>query len=293
MSSIEGDPSHSNVQVSLDIQKDTIANSNIIDGNTLELCVRVGLTSDETGELKVIKKLETNVDIELLFDSNFETVAEAQFGKISLESEEDDAQVGNYNIEACTCNDKESFACNTNVLGPDDFLNVCIKSVDTEVEINYLDSLQMTQGENTLDIVQEEQLVDGTISSMSSVKSKNGVHVATVIPASFFSYNEATSAQVSGVVYLKFKGSRRRLAVEITGQPEAQATGSTALRALQAESTGGAEEESTFAIEVKLEKNELGLGEATDANGAFDNFKSGFVVVAAAAIASAAAMMMW
>ena len=163
------------------------------------------------------------------------------------------------------------------------------------MEINYLDSLKMTQGENTLDIVQEEQLVDGTISSMSSVKSKNGVHVATVIPASFFSYNADTSAQVSGVVYLKLKGSRRRLAVEITGQPEAQAqaTGSTALRALQAESTGGAEQESTFAIEVKLEKNELGLGEATDANGAFDNFKSGSVVVAAAAIASAAAMMMW
>eukprot|EP00984_Skeletonema_dohrnii_P001901 scaffold642_cov81-Skeletonema_dohrnii-CCMP3373.AAC.1 len=152
----------------------------------------------------------------------------------------------------------------------------------------------MTQGENTLDIVQAKELVDGTISSMSSVKPKNGVHVATVVPASFFSYNEATSAQVSGVVYLKLQGSRRRLAVEITGQPEAQAqaTDSAALRALQAE-TGGAEQESAFAIEVKLEKNELGLGEATDANGAFDNFKSGFVVVAAAAIASTATMMMW
>eukprot|EP00984_Skeletonema_dohrnii_P011306 scaffold4494_cov79-Skeletonema_dohrnii-CCMP3373.AAC.1 len=286
-SSIEGDPSHSNVQVSLDIQKDTIANSNIIDGNTLELCVRVGLTSDETG--KVIKKLERDVRIELKFDANFQTVADAQFGKISLVSEEDDAQVGNY-IEACTCNDKESFTCNTNVLGPDEFLNVCINSADTEMEINYLDSLKMTQGENTLDIVQAEQLVDGTISSMSSVKSKNGVHVATVIPASFFSYDGATSAKVSGVVYLKLKGSRRRLAVEITGQPEAQATDSTALRALQAESTGGAEQESTFAIEVKLEKNELGLGEATDANGAFD---TGSIVVAAAAIASAVAVVMW
>eukprot|EP00984_Skeletonema_dohrnii_P011168 scaffold4432_cov108-Skeletonema_dohrnii-CCMP3373.AAC.1 len=153
-----------------------------------------GLTSDGSGEVKVIKKLETNVDIELKFDANFETIAEAQFGQISLESQEDDAQVGNY-IDACTCNDKESFTCNTNVLGPDDFLNVCINSAATEMEINYLDSLKMTQGENTLDIVRAEQLVDGTISSMSSVKSKNGVHVATVIPASFFSYNEATSAQ--------------------------------------------------------------------------------------------------
>eukprot|EP00984_Skeletonema_dohrnii_P027940 scaffold17685_cov67-Skeletonema_dohrnii-CCMP3373.AAC.1 len=152
----------------------------------------------------------------------------------------------------------------------------------------------MTQEENTLDIVQAKELKDGTISSMSSVKPKNGVHVATVIPASFFSYNEATFAQVSGVVYLKLQGSRRRLAVEITGQPEAQAPDSTAsIRALQAESTGGSDQESAFAIEVKLEKNELGLGEATGANSAFDNFKSGSVVAAAAIAWSAAAMMMW
>eukprot|EP00984_Skeletonema_dohrnii_P014898 scaffold6357_cov78-Skeletonema_dohrnii-CCMP3373.AAC.1 len=39
-SSIEGDPSRSNFQVFLDIQKDTIANSNIIDGNILQLCIR-------------------------------------------------------------------------------------------------------------------------------------------------------------------------------------------------------------------------------------------------------------
>ena len=58
-SSIEGDPSRSNFQVFLDIQKDTIANSNIIDGNILQLCIRVGLTSDGSGEVKVIKKLET------------------------------------------------------------------------------------------------------------------------------------------------------------------------------------------------------------------------------------------
>ncbi|KAK1741452.1 DUF285 domain-containing protein [Skeletonema marinoi] len=179
-SSIEDDPSRSNFQVSLDIQKDTIANSNIIDGNILQLCLRVGLTSDETGEVKVIKELERDVGIELLFDTEFETVAEAQFGKISLESEEDEAEVGNY-IKACTCNDKESFTCNTNVLGPDDFLNVCINSTATEIEINYLDSLKMTQGENTLDIVQAKELVDGTISSISSVKPKNGVHVATLL----------------------------------------------------------------------------------------------------------------
>eukprot|EP00984_Skeletonema_dohrnii_P035571 scaffold35508_cov272-Skeletonema_dohrnii-CCMP3373.AAC.1 len=102
-------------------------------------------------------------------------VAEAQFCEIFLESEEDEAEVGNY-IKACTCNDVESFTCNTNALGPDDFLNVCINSAAAEMKINYLDSLKLTQGEKTLDIVQAKELVDGNISSMSSVKPKNRVH---------------------------------------------------------------------------------------------------------------------
>eukprot|EP00985_Skeletonema_marinoi_P021216 scaffold12912_cov143-Skeletonema_marinoi.AAC.7 len=140
------------------------------------------------------------------------------------------------------------------------------------MEINYLDRLKMTQEDdinsnsNELVIVQARDLVDDTISSMSYVRPKNGVHVATVIPASFFSYNGDSIAQLSGVVYLKLQGSRRRLAVEIVGQPKA---------------TGGADKESAFAIEVKLEKNELGLGDAavtTAANSAA--VMSGFILVA-------------
>ena len=53
-----------------------------------------------SGEVIVIKKLERDVGIELLFNTEFETIDEAKFGKISLESEEDNAQVGNY-IKAC------------------------------------------------------------------------------------------------------------------------------------------------------------------------------------------------
>ena len=142
-----------------------------------------------------------------------------------------------------------------------------------------------------LDIVWDKTLVDGSISSKSKVAIKNGVHVASVIPASFFSYDKSSTAQVSGVVYLKLQGSRRRLAVEITGQPEAQAqaTDSTALRALQAE-TGGAEQESAFAIEVKLEKNELGV--ATEENSSSYTVVPGFKLLATA-LGSAAAIMMW
>ncbi len=85
------------------------------------------------------------------------------------------------------------------------------------MEIDYL----KVQGTLTLNIVQEKKLVDGTISSKSEVQPKNGVYVASVVPASasFFSYVNDTTGEVSGVVYLKLKvkESRRRLAVEISG----------------------------------------------------------------------------
>ena len=302
ISPIQGNPSNSNLTVSVDIQKDTIAavGSNIWDGSnkTVHFCVVIRLTSNGSGEAKVIKKLERNVVIDLDFETAF-TAGDVSFNKTTLESEEEEAQVGDY-IKACTCDDKESFTCNTNVLGPDDFLNVCINSTAAEMEINYLDSLKMTQGEKTLDIVQAKELKDLSISSMSYVKPKNGVHVATVIPATYFSYDEATSAQVSGVLYLKLQGSRRRLAVEIAGngQPNAQSAGSSSAsvastpRALQAESTGTGDEESAFAIEVKLQKSEL--GDASNANGAINAVKTGFVgVFAVIGTAAAAAIMMW
>jgi len=302
ISPIQGNPSNSNLTVSVDIQKDTIAavGSNIWDSlnKTVHFCVVIRLTSNGSGEAKVIKKLERNVVIDLDFETAF-TAGDANFDKTTLESEEEEAQVGDY-IKACTCDDKESFTCNTNVLGPDDFLNVCINSTAAEMEINYLDSLKMTQGEKTLDIVQAKELKDLSISSMSYVKPKNGVHVATVIPATYFSYDEATSAQVSGVLYLKLQGSRRRLAVEITGngQPNAQSAGSSSAsvastpRALQAESTGTGDEESAFAIEVKLQKSEL--GDASNANGAINAVKTGFVgVFAVIGTAAAVAIMMW
>ena len=113
----------------------------------------------------------------------------------------------------------QSFECNTNVLGVNDWLNVCIRSQNAEMEINYLDSLQMTQGENTLNIVSNKRLNDDSISSKTKVTNQNGVHVASVIPASFFSYESYSTATVSGAVFLKLSGSRRRLAIEMDDSP--------------------------------------------------------------------------
>ena len=67
-------------------------------------------------------------------------------------------------------------------------LNVCIKSVAEEMEIDYLDSLKMVQEEKILNIVWGKTLVDTSISSKWKVALKNGIgiHVASVVPASFY-----------------------------------------------------------------------------------------------------------
>ncbi len=289
-SSNENDPSLENLHVFLDVKKDTIVGSNTWnpDNNIFEFCLSIWLLSRSSGE--VIKKLEHDFGVELLFDTAFETANEAQCGQITLTlgSNQTDAQVENY-VEACTCDSMLSFECNQNVLvlGPDDFLNICIKSVAEEMEIDCLDSLKMVQEDKTLDIVSDKTLVDGSISSKSKVALKNGVHVASVIPASFFSYDKSSTAQVSGVVFLKLAESRRRrsLALEIDST-------STANHARVLQSAAG-DQESAFAMEVQLEKNELGV--TANSNAAFYAVMTGVIssATAAAIVTAAAVLMFW
>ena len=115
----------------------------------------------------------------------------------------------------------------------------------------------MVQGDETLDIVSGEDLVDISISSKSKVPAQNGVHVASVIPNRFFSYDGPSTAKVSGVIYLKLKGSSRRLALEIADADSS----SSATRALQSD------QESAFSMEVQLEKNGLDVAADGDTNG--------------------------
>jgi hypothetical protein len=130
-------------------------------------------------------------------------------------------------------------------------------------------------------------LVDETISSNAKVVTKNGIHVESVIPANFFSYSGPSSAKVTGVLFLKLKGSRRHLAVdvEIGGRPKVRAADPTSTRALQTESVG--DQKSAFTVDVELKKNDFG----GDANVATNAMISGFNVVATA-IGFAAVMVL-
>jgi len=210
------------LKVLVDLDKNTIASSNIYDASTknVAICLKVDLLSGSN----VIKTDERDVAINLDFGNNFTAIADANLNQTSMGSNTDSTKVQDY-IEACTCDGASTFNCNTDLLSPDDYLNVCIKSRSAEMEIDYLDNLSMTSNDDgdKLVIVDKATLQDSTISSKTKVPAKNGVHVASVIPSKFFSYSATSSAKVTGVVYLKLKGSRRRLAVDvemIAGHPK-------------------------------------------------------------------------
>jgi len=282
ITSIENEPSLQQLQVLVDVDKKSIAvdESNIwnSDMDAIELCVMVQLTSETTG---VIKELQRNIGIDFNFEVAFTAESPVQLDQIYLENEETTADVEDY-ILACTCGGI-SEDCNTNILGVNDFLNICIRSRDPEMKIDYLQSLQMVQeqqdgNDNTFLIVKENALGDTSISAKSKSGDESEVHVATIIPNDFFSYESTSAAKISGVVFLKLAESRRRLAVDMTGNPNIN---SQANRALQARG----DQESRFAIEVELQKNELELGSA--ANNAFGSVVSGVIVVAVSAVAAA------
>lgn len=195
------------------------------------------------------------------------------------------ATVENY-VEACTCYGSNNFDCNTNLLGPDDYLNVCIKSLNTEMEIDDLDNITVTQNTLKFDIVKSGDLMDNTISSKTKVTQENGMHVASIIPAAFFSYESNTVAEVTGVAYLKLANSRRRLAVELSEHSDVDATGSTRALATPLGAT-----ETGFAVNVVLAKNEfdVSLGEdgANTSTSANVNVMMTSIIVASAAAAVA------
>ena len=154
------------------------------------------------------------------------------------------AAVDSY-VQACACDDATSFTCNTDSLAPDSLLNICVSSTSTDMQIDRLNQIKITQGAEEFVIINADAIVDAKLSSTELVPAKNGAHVASIIPSKFFSNSGATTAAVTGIVYLKLVGTRRQLAVEISGYPKVQTT--SYVRALKSdESLFGEEDEVIF-----------------------------------------------
>ena len=308
-SEIDGDHANENFHVGLNVIKNATVLSNIYyvkagdDEKTLNLCIQVELIDSNGAQ---VKENKTDISVEFNFENNF-TIAPIKLNQVNVGSDETTSNVEGY-VQVCTCENKEGYNCNENSLGKDDYLNVCIQSTSPDMEIHYLDSIEMSQAETgeKLVIVEDAVLKSDEISSMTLAPSWNGVHVATVVPSRFFSYEKESTATVSGVVFLKLAGSsstRRRVAVEILANTETGAgtrlpsgAGASGARALQQEGQDVVDEESAFTIDVKLKKDEPGLVDGdnvnTNANGTVANLLSRFIAIATV-IGSAVAIIIW
>ena len=78
------DTSLQNVHVFLDVKEDSILGRNTwnVSKKNVEFCVRIELLSGDF----VTKRFERNFGINLLFGTEFETIADAKFGQIFIEA---------------------------------------------------------------------------------------------------------------------------------------------------------------------------------------------------------------
>jgi hypothetical protein len=158
--------------------------------------------------------LSSKREIDIAFDLNVDFEAtDVVMQSASMSSGSGQAGVDTY-VKACKCDNFESFTCNTDPLSPNTILYVCITSIDSDVEIHWLDGLELFQrnalGNETLDVVSSANIQNDEISSMT-VKNATAVGVATVVPSRFFSYSGVSFLDVFGTVEMKLVGGRRRL----------------------------------------------------------------------------------
>ena len=148
---------------------------------------------------------------------------------ISMTSGSGQANVDSY-VSACKCDDLDSFTCNTTPLTPNSIMYVCIQSMDSDVELAFLNKLELFQGNTlgneTLLIVDGMAVQNNEISSFSA-KNATAVGVASVIPSRFFSYSGVSTATVSGIIQVKLvgPGGRRLVAFDYGVSPASKSDG--------------------------------------------------------------------
>ena len=113
-------------------------------------------------------------------------------------------------ISACKCY-PATFDCNTNALGPDDTLGICIKqmpSFSTDMELHDITNLSIDQANSneSLQIIQDHQPVNSDLSEL--IDAGDVYFINTVVPARFF--KNADSISVSGIVQVQFMSDTRR-----------------------------------------------------------------------------------
>ena len=141
------------------------------------------------------------LDIAFNFDVSF--TADATFA--ATEDSAGNAATATANVDdyvsACKCDGTD---CNTDALGADDLLQVCITSSSNEVEISQVMDLVLAQTTGgTMNVVNTGSIVNTALSEMSTYG------VQTVVPRKFFTSTDAIT--VSGAVQVEFASGLRQL----------------------------------------------------------------------------------
>ena len=232
------------------------------------------------------------IDIFFDFTVDFQATEDVSMQTASMTSGSGQANVDSY-VSACKCDDLESFTCNNTPLAPNSILNVCIQSMDSDVEISFLSQLEMFQsnilGDETLLIVDGLVVQNNEISSLTIVNETH-VGVSTVVPSRFFSYSGLSTATVSGIVQVKLVGPNRRL-IEI---------GSSAFsssRAMRGESVArpgrdGSSSDTPFEITIGMEPQSSSEYEISKAKSGFEETANSGSVIGGAALGATSLLLL-
>lgn len=122
-------------------------------------------------------------------------------------------------IIACKCS-SDTYDCNTNALGPDDTLGICIKlpASDTDYELQNLTSLSIDQANTnqSLQVIQDNEPVNSELSEIIDAGAISFIN--TVVPSRFFESGD--SIIVSGAVEVVFSSGSRQLLLIATPETE-------------------------------------------------------------------------
>lgn len=240
------DASTDALSLAYDIDKATIATSNIWNATAsqIEFCQVVQLTIPAVGNspllviVEDVRRFDIDLDLSVEFD-----LGNKPLGEGPIENETGSANVTG-TVEGCKCGGMDNFTCNTDPLVANTELFVCIKSTSNDVEVDFLDSMLISQGATSLPVVENDTISFPSITSRQYVPAENGVAVSTRVPANLFDYSDGASISITGVIDMKLfgsgSGSRRRLRISIVDD----------------EKVGG-EIESPFELEVALQKGSV------------------------------------
>ena len=97
---------------------------------------------------------------------------------------------------------------------PSTELFVCIKSTSSDVEINYLDSMSLTQDTTTLEVIANGIETFPELTTVEYNSTLNMVVVSTFVPSNVFTFAAGESISIGGDVEMQFitsgGGVRRR-----------------------------------------------------------------------------------